>query len=301
MASADSTKAIVYALGANFAIAVAKFGAAAVTDSGAMLAEAVHSTADCANQLLLLLGLRLARRPPTPEYPLGFGKETYFWSFLVAIMLFSMGGLFSVHEGWTKLRSPQPLSYPLVALGVLGFGFCAELVSMWGVLREANKVRGARSLWAWLRETRNSELVVVFGEDLAALLGLALAFAAVLAAWLTGNVLYDALGSMAIGVLLIVVAVAVGIEVKAMLIGQGVEPQVRRQMVEFLGAQPAVERVFEVLTLHMGSDVMVAVKAKMRPQPGVDALAEAINAIEAAFKARFAEVRWVFFEPDVRD
>ena len=301
MAGADSTRAILYALGANFAIAVTKYGAAAVTGSGAMLAEAVHSTADCANQLLLLLGMRLARKAPTPDYPLGFGKETYFWSFIVAIMLFSMGGLFSLHEGWTKLRSPEPLSYPLVALGVLGFGFCAELVSMWGVLREANKVRGGRSLWAWLRETRNSELVVVFGEDLAALLGLAIAFVAVLAAWLTGNVVYDALGSIGIGVLLLVIAVAVGVEVKAMLIGQGVEPEVRRRMVEMLGAQPAVEKVFEVLTLHMGGDVMVAVKARMRPQPDVDALAEAINAVEVEFKSRFPEVRWVFFEPDIRD
>ncbi len=172
---------------------------------------------------------------------------------------------------------------------------------MWGVIREANKVRGDRSIWSWLRETRNSELVVVFGEDLAALLGLAIAFVAVLTAWLTGNVLYDALGSMAIGVLLIVVAVAVGVEVKAMLIGQGVEPEVRERMVEFLGTQPAVEKVFEVLTLHMGSDVMVAVKAKMRSQPSVDALAEAINGVEVVFKSRFPAVRWVFFEPDTRD
>src|SRR5262249_39301514 len=149
-------------------------------------------------------------------------------------------------------------------------------------------------------ETRNSELVVVFGEDLAALLGLAIAFVAVLAAWLTGDVLYDALGTLGIGVLLLVVAIAVGIEVKAMLIGQGVEPEVRQRMVEFLGTQPAVEKVFEVLTLHMGGDVMVAVKAKMRPQPDVDSLAEAINAVEAAFKSRFTEVRWVFFEPDIR-
>src|SRR6188768_361476 len=224
--AADSSKAVVYALGANFAIAVTKYIAAAITGSSSMFAEAVHSTADCANQLLLLLGLRLSKRPPTADYPLGFGKETYFWSFVVAIMLFSVGGMFSIYEGWHKLHSLEELERPFIALGVLAFGIAAESFSMWGALREVNKSRGRASLWRWFRGTRNSELVVIFGEDLAALIGLALAFVAVLATWLTGNPMWDALGSIAIGVLLIVVAVAVATEVKAMLIGQGVEPEV---------------------------------------------------------------------------
>lgn len=300
MAAPDAARAILYALGANFAIAVAKYAAAAATGSGAMLAEAVHSTADCGNQLLLMLGMRRARRAPTPEHPLGFGKETYFWSFMVAVLLFSVGGLFSVYEGWRKLASPEPIARPLLALGVLAFGIVAEAFSMWGVMREVRKARAGRGLATWLRETRNSELVVVLGEDFAALAGLALAFAAVSAAWLTGNPRFDAAGSIAVGILLVAVAIAVAVQVKSLLVGQGVEPAEREAMVRFLAAQDAVAEVLEVLTLHMGEDVMVAVKARMHPQRDVDALVRAINAIEAALRERFPQVRWVFFEPDVR-
>src|SRR5688572_14999128 len=184
MAGANSQKAVFFALGANFAIAVAKYIAAFITGSGSMLAEAVHSTADCGNQLLLLLGLKRSRRPPSPDYPLGYGKETYFWSFIVALMLFSVGGMFSLYEGWHKLHAHEEISSPLIALGVLAFGIVAESFSMWGCLREVNKVRGSRSLWQWFRSSRNAELVVIFGEDLAALLGLVFAFVAVLATWL---------------------------------------------------------------------------------------------------------------------
>ena len=297
---ADSTRAVLYALGANCAIAVTKYVAAAITGSGSMFAEAVHSTADCGNQALLLLGLKRARRPPSDDYPLGFGKETYFWSFIVALMLFSVGGLFSLYEGWHKLREPEAISYPLLALGVLGFGIVAESFSMWGCLREVNKERGGRGLWTWFRDSRNAELVVIFGEDLAALLGLALAFVAVLATWVTGNPMWDALGGIAIGVLLIVVAVVVAIEVKALLVGQGVDLPVRAEMLAFLGAQPGVEKVLNFLTLHMGADVMVAVKVKMREHGSQDAMIAAINAAEAAFKARFPQTQWIFFEPDVK-
>jgi cation diffusion facilitator family transporter len=299
-AGADSSKAVVYALGANFAIAVAKYVAAGLTGSGSMLAEAVHSTADCGNQLLLLFGLKQSRRPPTPDYPMGFGKETYFWSFVVAIMLFTVGGMFSIYEGWHKLQSPESLDKPLIALGVLLFGMGAEGFSMWGALREVNKSRGDASLWQWFRGTRNSELVVIFGEDLAALIGLALAFVAVLATWLTGNPTFDAAGSIAIGALLVTVAIAVAIEVKAMLIGQGVEAPVRAEMLAFLRARSEVEDVLELLTLHFGGDVMVAVKAKMHPQGNLAAFVDAINEVEAAFKERFPQTQWIFFEPDVR-
>jgi cation diffusion facilitator family transporter len=244
--------------------------------------------------------MRRARRAPTPEHPLGYGKETYFWSFIVALMLFTLGGVFSIYEGWHKLSDPQPLSHPFVAIGVLAFGVIAESFSMWGALREIRKLRGSRSLWRWFRASRNAELVVIFGEDLAALLGLALALLAVLAAWITGNALFDALGSIAIGVLLIVVAAALAIEVNSLLVGEGVEPEVRRGMVAFLEADAAIERVIDLLTLHMGEDVMVAVKAKMRSGATIDAAVDEINRIEVAFKAHFPEVRWVFFEPDVR-
>ena len=299
-AGADSAKAVFYALGANFAIAVAKYVAAAITGSGSMLAEAVHSTADCGNQLLLLVGLKRSRRPATLEYPLGFGKEIYFWSFLVAIMLFSLGGVFSIYEGWHKLHGDEGLEQPLIALGVLAFGIVAESFSMWGAMREINKIRGSQTLWQWFRGSRNAELVVIVGEDLAALLGLVVALVAILATLITGDPVYDALGSIAIGVLLVVVAALVGRETMAMLVGQGVESGIRAEMLAFLAAEPQIERVIDMLTLHMGADVMVAIKAKMRPQGDLDALVDEINRIEAAFKQRFPQVQWTFFEPDVR-
>jgi cation diffusion facilitator family transporter len=295
---ANPIRAVLYALGANFAIAVTKYIAAAITSSGSMLAEAVHSTADCGNQILLLLGLKRSKRPPSDDYPLGYGKETYFWSFIVAIMLFSVGGLFSLYEGWHKLNQPEALSYPLLALAVLAFGIAAESFSMWGCLREVNLARGDQNLWEWFRHSRHAELVVIFGEDLAALVGLSLAFVAVLLAWVTGNVMWDALGGIAIGVLLIVVAVMVGVEVKAMLVGQGVEAHVRAEMVRTLEALPAVEKVLNLLTLHMGPDVMVAVKARMREQGSQAGLIAAINASEKAIREKFPQVQWVFFEPD---
>ncbi|MGA7440437.1 MAG: cation diffusion facilitator family transporter [Luteibacter sp.] len=298
---ADSKRAIFLALGANFAIFVAKLVAAIFTGSGAMMAEAVHSLADCGNQALLLLGMRQAKRPPSPDYPLGWGRALYFWSFLVAILLFSVGGMFSVYEGVHKLTHAEPLSWPWLAVGVLVFSIITEGISMHGCMQEVNKARGEQPLWEWFRETRASELLVIFGEDLAALIGLCLALAAVVLTMLTGNLLFDAIGTICIGVLLIVVAIAVAREVKALLIGQGVEPKRRAEMVAFLEARPEIEQVYNLLTLQMGPDVMVATKAKMAPAPTPRAMIEAINIVEADFKARFKDVRWSFFEPDYTD
>ena len=298
---ANPQKAIFFALAANFAVAVAKYIAAFITNSGSMLAEAVHSTADCGNQLLLLLGMRQAKQPPSDDYPLGYGKETYFWSFIVAIMLFSVGGMFSVYEGWHKLMEPEMVGYPLIALGVLAFGIFAESFSMWGCLREVNKIRRDQSLWQWFRATRNAELVVIFGEDLAALLGLTLAFVAVSITWVTGNPMYDALGSVAIGLLLITIATLLGVEIKAMLVGQGVEKHVKREMIACIEHQPSVERVYNMLTMQMGSDVMVAVKVKMKPSASALTLVQAINASEKIFRQEFPQVAFLFFEPDIAD
>lgn len=298
---ANSLKAIFLALGANFAIFVSKTVAAVITGSGAMLAEAIHSLADCGNQGLLLLGLRQAKRPPSDEYPLGWGRALYFWSFLVALLLFSVGGMFSIYEGVHKLGHPEPLKWPWLALGVLAFGIVAEGYSMHGCLQEVNKARGERGLWRWFRETRSSELLVIFGEDFAALLGLCLATLAVGATMLSGNLLFDALGTIAIGVLLVVIAIAVAIEVKALLIGQGVEPARRAELLAFLEARPEVAEVLNLLTVQMGPDVMVAVKARMEPAASDRALIDAINTVEHAMKAEFGDVRWSFFEPDVTD
>ncbi len=298
---ADSLKTIFYALGANFSIFLAKAFAAFVTGSGAMLAEAVHSLADCGNQVLLLVGLKNAKRPPTPDHPLGQGKAIYFWSFLVALLLFSVGGAFSIYEGIHKLGSPEPLKWPWLAIGVLAFGIVAESFSMWGCLREVNKARGRHSLWTWFRESRQSELIVIFGEDLAALLGLVLALLAVVLTAITGNPLFDAIGTLAIGVLLVVIALFIAIEVKALLIGQGVDPEVKAEILRFLDARPEIARVFNLVTLQLGQDVMVAVKAEMSRDLSTRGVVDAINAVEKDLKAKFPEVRWSFFEPDVAD
>ena len=299
--NANSLRAILLALGANFAIFVTKLAAAFITGSGAMMAEAVHSLADCGNQGLLLLGMRQAKRPASSEYPLGWGRALYFWSFLVAILLFSVGGMFSVYEGVHKLTNPEPLKWPWLALGVLVFGIVAVSISMRGCLVEVNKARGSRSLWRWFRETRSSELLVIFGEDLAALLGLCFAAIAIGTTMATGNIIYDAVGTIAIGVLLVVVAVLLAIEVKALLIGQGVEPQRRAELLTFLEARPEISKVLNLITLQMGPDVMVAVKALMAPNSDSRSLIEAINTVERAMKTEFDDVRWSFFEPDFTD
>ncbi len=298
---ANSLKSIFFALGANLAIFVAKLGAALYTGSGAMLAEAVHSLADSGNQLLLIVGLRGAKRPPNDKHPLGYGKTIYFWSFIVALILFSMGGMFSVYEGIHKLQHPEPLTAPWLAIGVLVFSIIAEAVSLWACLREVNKIRGNRSLFVWFQESRESELLVVFGEDLAALLGLSFALLAVGLAMLTGNPLFDALGSIVIGLLLIIIALMIGMQVKRLLIGQGVDPATYQAITCFLEGQEEIKTVFKLITLQLGSDVMVAVKAEMQEFQNQREMIEAINRCEQRLKQSFPQIVWSFFEPDLRD
>jgi len=297
----DSTRAILFALGANFAISLAKGAAAFVSGSGAMLAETVHSLADCGNQGLLLLGLKQSKAPPSPDYPLGYGKAIYFWSFLVAVMLFSVGGMFSLYEGIHKLGEAEPLEQWWWAAGVLVFSIVAESISMRACMAEVAKSRGGRSLAQWFRESRQAELIVIFGEDLAALLGLVFALLAVLLSVVTGNPLWDAIGTLMIGVLLIVVAVFVAVEVKAMLIGQSVEPTTAAEMRQYLEARPEVKRVLNLVTLQLGNDAMIAVKAEMTPGGSAAQLVASVNAVEVGFRQRFPQVRWSFFEPDEID
>ena len=298
---ADSLKSVLYALGANLAIALAKSAGAAYTGSSAMLAEAIHSFADCGNQGLLLWGMRSVRKPPTEDHPLGYGKAIYFWSFIVALMLFSMGGLFSIYEGAHKLHSTEPLKEAWVALSILGFGIAAEAVSLWGAVREIDKERGQRGYWSWFRTSRTSELVVIFGEDLAALGGLTLAFGFILAALAIGNPMWDAIGSIAIGTLLVLVAVLVGKEVASMLLGQSADPLVVQAMREHLAQQPEVQRVLNLITQQLGPDVMVAVKAVMKPQGGEPQMIDAVNRVERSLRQAFPQLRWCFFEPDHSD
>ena len=301
MSQANSLKSIFYALAANMAIAIAKLAAAIVTNSGAMMAESIHSFADCGNQGLLLLGVKTAKRPPDSRHPLGYGKSIYFWSFIVAIMLFSMGGLFSIYEGSHKLQAPEGIESPAIAIGVLLFAVVAEGLSLAGCIREVNKVRGQRSYFRWFRDTRQSELMVIFGEDLAALVGLMFALLAISLTVLTGNPVFDAIGSIGIGVLLLVIAFLVGREVKELIIGQGVEQEKHDAMLAFLGSNPDIAEVYNLLTLQLGNDVMVAIKARMQPQPSDIALITTINKAENAFREAFPEVVWCFFEPDIGD
>jgi cation diffusion facilitator family transporter len=300
-AQADSLKSVLLALGANFAIALAKTGGALYTGSSSMLAEAIHSFADCGNQGLLLWGMKRARRAPSPEHPLGHGRAIYFWSFIVALLLFSVGGLFSIYEGVHKLHADEPVGNPWVALAILGFGIVAEGFSLRGALGEVDKARGRSTLWQWFRASRQSELVVVVGEDVAALAGLVLAFGFILASMLTGNPMFDAIGSIAIGVVLVVVALLVAAEIAALLVGQGVEPQVLAALHEHLRARPEVAHVYNVLTQQMGEDVMVAVKARLHSQGSETALIDAINRVEASMREAFPQLRWIFFEPDHAD
>jgi len=296
----DSVRTILYALGANFAIAVAKTGGAIATGSSAMLAEAIHSYADAGNQVLLLWGMKQAKRPPSPDYPLGWGKAVFFWSFIVAIVLFSLGGLFSLYEGWHKLTHPEPISYAWVAVGIMVFGLIAESISMRACLQEVNKVRGKRSIWEWFRESRQSELVVILGEDFAALVGLALALIAVLMTMATGNPMWDGLGSMWIGVILIVVAAGIGVEIKGLLIGQSADPEVVEHMRRFVERSDGVEQVYSIITMQLGSSLMVALKVKIKAVSAAELISR-INEVEVAMRIEFPEIQWLFFEPDVAD
>ncbi|WP_029970110.1 cation diffusion facilitator family transporter [Paraburkholderia graminis] len=295
----ESPKAIIYALAANFGIAVCKFAAASFTGSGSMFAEAIHSTADCGNQLLLLLGLRQARRPASPLHPMGGGREINFYSLLVALLLFFVGGAFSVYEGVHRLMAREPLQYAYVALVVLGVSVVLEAFSLWGALREIRRVHPEKNIWRWFRETRESELLVVAGEDIAALVGLAIAFAAVLLTLVTGNPMYDAFGSIAVGLLLMVIAGLVAREVKSMIVGESASPEVRRAIEAHLRARSEIRGIINMITLQWGRHVVVAVQAEMIDYASGRAMVDAINIIEADLQAAFPQVRWVFFEPDV--
>ncbi|MFC5475345.1 cation diffusion facilitator family transporter [Paraherbaspirillum soli] len=296
--SDGSTKAIFYALGANGGIALAKFAASLLTGSGAMLAEAIHSLADCTNQIFLLIGLKEAKKPADQSHPMGYARVVYFWAMMVALLLFFVGGAFSVMEGIEHLKHPQAISNPWVALGVLGVSVLLEAFSLYGAMTEIRKIANGKSFMQWFRETRQSELMVVAGEDIAALAGLALAFLAVVMTVVTGNPLWDACGTIAVGVLLMIVAVMVIREVKAMVTGESAAPEVHAAIKQHIEAHPAVDSIRNMISMQWGEQVMIAVQAVMRPQPSDVALVDAINLIEAGIQAKWPQVRWCFFEPD---
>jgi cation diffusion facilitator family transporter len=246
------------------------------------------------------LGMKQAKRPASPNYPLGYGKAIYFWSFLVAVMLFTVGGVFSIVEGIHKLSHPEKLTQWWWAVGVLAFSIVAEGVSTRAALQEATLERRGRSLWRWFRESRQAELIVIVGENIAALLGLVVALAAIVLTVMTGNPFWDAVGTIVIGALLVVIAVFVAIEIKALLIGQSMDPAAQARMHQFLEDRPEIGSVIHLITLQLGNDVMVSIQAEMHEAESAVALVTRINEIERALKLEFPEVRWSFFEPDFR-
>lgn len=295
-----SVKSILFALLANFGIAVTKTVASIMTGSGSMLAEAIHSYADCANQGLLFLGLKQSKKAPEEEHPLGHGKEIYFWSFIVALMLFSMGGLFSIYEGTHKLSAHEGLKSPMIAIIVLIISIILESFSLYGCITQINKVkRKGVSIRKWAKNTRQSELVVVLGEDIAALMGLVFALIAISLAVITGNPIFDAIGSISIGILLLIVSVFLGIKVKGLLVGQSAEKEVRDEIKATLESRPEISEVLNVITLQLGEYIMVSVKSRMKDVETDEELVLNINNCEKALKSSNPIIRWVFFEPDL--
>jgi len=297
----SSTKAILYAFVANLGIAFAKTWAAVYTGSGSMLAEAIHSYADSGNQVLLFIGLKQAQRPADADHPLGYGKLSYFWSFIVALMLFSLGGVFSIYEGLHKLEHPEPLNQIWIALAVLTLAVVLESTAMFGVLREVKYLRQSKSLRHWLKNTRNAELVVVLGEDFAALTGLSLALVFVGLAAVTGDPVYDAIGSVCIGVVLIVVSIFVGWRIRDLIIGKSAEPELQADILRLIAGDPVIEHVFNVITFQIGPQVMLAAKVKVRPELSIVDAVTNINMLEKRLKENHPEIGWSFIEPDLSD
>ncbi|MBV6494126.1 MAG: Ferrous-iron efflux pump FieF [Turneriella sp.] len=297
---AQGKKAIYYALAANSGIAITKSVAAFFTASTSMMAEAIHSFTDCGNQLLLLIGLKRAKAPATQLHPMGYGKVSYFWSFLVALFLFLAGGVFSIYEGSHKLLEPQPLENAWVAILVLGIGIVLEALSLKGALREINSARGNRGFYRWFRETRQSELMVIAGEDVAALLGLGIALFFVLLTLITGNPIFDAVGSIAIGLLLITIATMLTFEIKSLIIGESADDDFKKKFYAFITEKYPHITLLNVITQHYGQDIVLAIKARFKKWPTSAALlVNSINQIEKNIRANFSEVRFIFFEPDI--
>lgn len=298
--SHGGTRAIVAAFFANLGIAIAKFVGAYFTQSGSMLAEAVHSLADTGNQALLLFGGRSAHRAASPEHPFGYGRERYFWAFIVALVLFSLGSLFALYEGIDKVQHPHTLESPEWALGILGVAIVLESFSLRTAVREAAPLRQAGGWWSFIRHAKSPELPVVLLEDLAALTGLALAFLAVVAAIITGDAYWDAVGTFAIAILLGVVAAILAVEMRSLLLGESASESDQRAIIEAIETSPDVERLIYLRTQHLGPDeLLVAAKVAFAPTLTFDRVAAAIDLLEARVRERVPIARPMFIEPDV--
>ena len=295
-----SRRAILAAFLANLGIAVAKLVAFLVTGAASMLAESVHSLADTGNQALLLLGSRRAARRATADHPFGFSRERYFWAFVVALVLFSLGSLFAIAEGVEKLLDPHELSSTEWALGVLVIAIGLEAFSLRTALHEASAVRAGESWWSFIRHTKTPELPVVLLEDVGALVGLLFAALGIGLALATGNPRWDALGSVAIGLLLGAIAITLAVEMKSLLIGEAASPATVDRIRATLAEGDGVTHVIHLRTVHLGpEDLLVAAKLAFRPELPLRLVADAVDAVEATLRARVPEARLVFIEPDV--
>ena len=301
MSTSGGTKAILAALLANTGIAVTKFIAFLLTGSSAMLAESIHSVADAGNQALLLVGGRRARRAATPEHPFGYGRERYIYAFIVAIVLFSLGGLFALYKGWGKLQKPHAIeSWQWVPVTVLLVAIVLETLSFRTAIVESNRVRGDRSWVQFVRRAKAPELPVILLEDLGALLGLILALLGVGLTLLTGDGIWDALATLAIGVLLVVIAVILAIETKSLLLGEGADAAASDRITAALMAEATVERVIHMRTLYVGpEELLVAAKIAVPGDSTSEQVAEAINAAERRVRHAVPDARMIYLEPDI--
>ena len=296
---AGNTREVLKSLAVNAVIASSKGVAAGLTGSGALLAETLHSFADCGNQLLLLLGIKQAQKPADAKHPLGYGRAMYFWSFIVALLLFFGGGVFSIYEGIHKIRHPEPVGDILIGLIILGISLVLEGWSTLGNIKLMNKRRGTTPFFRYLRETKDSDLIVVFGENSAAVLGLILALIAIIVAKETNDGRWDAAGSLAIGAVLVGVATFLAREVKGLLVGESADPKLMATAEQLASKDPNVEKVLRIISVQQGpGEILVAMKLKMRSGLETDQLVAAINQFERALEERIPEVKWSFIEPD---
>lgn len=293
-------RAILAALAANIGIAVAKFVGWAMTGAASMLAEAVHSLADSGNQALLLWGGASAERPATEEHPFGFARERYFWAFVVSLVIFSLGSLFAIYEGVSKLLQPHELTSPMVAVAILVAGIGLEGISFRTAVVEATKQKKQLGWWAFIRQTKSPELPVILLEDLGALLGLVVALTGIGLASLTGDPRFDALGSITIGVLLGVIAALLATEMRSLLIGEAATIEDREAIRQSLSQTPSVERVIHMRTQHFGPDqLLVALKVQFEAGLTTEGIVDGINDAERRIRERVPAAKLVFIEPDI--
>jgi len=299
MSASGGTRAVIAALSANMGIAVIKFIAFAITGSASMLAEGVHSVVDSGNQGLLLLGGARSRRRATPEHPFGYGRDRYVYGFLVALMLFSAGGLFALYEGVEKIRHPHHLDSPAIALIVLGVAIALESFSLRTAIVESRHTKGDLSWFAFIRRAKVPELPVVLLEDVAALIGLVLAVGGVGLSAATGDAVWDGIGTAGIGVLLLVVAVILIVETKSLLLGEAAAPDaVQAIATNLLG--PGVDRVIHLRTMHLGpEELLVGAKLAMPAAATLADVAAAIDAAEARVRAAVPSAKVIYLEPDI--